>query len=65
MTLSPDLLALGFLVVPALIGGAIALVQSKYLDERELPQRQEPTFSLTQSTSTFSSDRKEPTFDQV
>ena len=65
MTLSPDLLALGLLVVPALIGGGIALVQSKYLHERELPQRQEPTFSHTPNTSTFSSDRKEPTFDQI
>ncbi len=65
MTLSPDLLAIGFVVAPALIGGAIALVQSKYSYESEEPHRQEPTFSHTWNTHTPSSQCKEPTFDQV
>ena len=65
MTLSPDVLAIGFVVAPALIGGGIALVQSKYSYESDQPQRQEPTFSHTWNTHIPSSDRKEPTFDQV
>ena len=35
MTPSPDLLALGFVVAPVLIGAAIAVVQSKYSHEKE------------------------------
>ena len=65
MTLSPDVVAIGFVVAPALIGAVIGLVQSKYSYESEVPQRQEPTFSHTWNTHTPSSQRKEPTFDQV
>jgi hypothetical protein len=65
MTLSPDVLAIGFVVAPALIGGCISFVQSKYSHEVDQKPRQEPTFSHTWTGSQALHSRKEPTFDQV
>jgi hypothetical protein len=65
MTLSPDVVAIGFVVAPALIGAVIGLAKSKYPYESDQPHRQEPTFSHTWHGVTPSSQRKEPTFDQV
>ena len=64
MTLSPDVLAIGFVVAPALIGGCISFVQSKYSHEVDQKPRQEPSF-LHKAFELRASDRKEPTFDQV
>ena len=64
MTPSPDLLALGFVVAPVLIGAAIAVVQSKYSHEKDQKPRQEPSFSY-RLVEPKASDRKEPTFDQI
>ena len=64
MTLSPDVLAIGFVVAPALIGGCISFVQSKYSHEVDQKPRQEPSFSH-KAFELRASDRKEPTFDQV
>ena len=65
MTASLDLLAIGFVLAPALIGGCIALAQSKYTYEHPKEPRQEPTISHTWTGAQALHSRKEPTFDQV
>ena len=64
MTLSPDVLAIGFVVAPALIGGCIVFVQSKYSHEVDQKPRQEPSFSH-KAFELRASACKEPTFEKV
>lgn len=64
MTLSPDVLAIGFVVAPAVIGGCIGFVQSKRSRQVDDKPRQEPSFSH-KAFELPATDRKEPTFEKV